>query len=76
MGYKAGLSVSFNFFQNPASAGFLLLGFRSPGMRIATRQLAQTTSILIFATLSTFHCMTLSGIAMPTANDRYHKISP
>lgn len=34
----------------------------------------QTTSILIFATLSTFHCFSLDGSASESADDRHHKI--
>ena len=48
---ERGLSVSFNFLENPASAGFLL-------NEVCTQRhpaTPQTTPILIFATLSTFH---------------------
>ncbi|EPO8027429.1 hypothetical protein ACUF6J_003075 [Enterobacter hormaechei] len=37
MGYKADLSVSFNFLPNPASAGFLLSEGCRPGKRSAKR---------------------------------------
>ncbi|HCU0700689.1 hypothetical protein [Enterobacter asburiae] len=71
MGYKADLSVSFNFLKNPASAGFLLSGFCWTGKRSA----GQTTSILIFATLSTFHCFYTFRFDPVSVDDRHHKIS-
>lgn len=73
MGYKADLSVSFNFLQNPASAGFLLNGYvrrlsAAPPGNLPNDTNSHICDIKHISLFSPFIAALLSN------PDRYHKI--